>query len=72
MTLRSARTRNQNYSNLFCTQRGNLNVRGIATAAVAELLNSQVGLLQLVSFLTGAGNPINVNCLNIELTKNVG
>jgi hypothetical protein len=37
-----------------------------ARTAVAELLSSQVGLIQLVSFLADAGNLIDFNCLKIE------
>ncbi len=37
-----------------------------AVAEAAELLNSQVGLIQLDSFLAGAGNLIYFNCLKIE------
>ncbi len=40
-----------------------------AVTAVAG--NAQVGLIQLVSLLAGAGNPIYFNCLKIELTKYV-
>jgi hypothetical protein len=50
-------------------------VSGIATAActaVAELLNSQVRFIQLISFLAGACSLTYLNCLKIELTKNVG
>ncbi len=60
-----------------CSPSSLLNVRGSATVArtvVAVLLNSQVGLIQLVSFL--CGNLIFFNCLKIEviieLTKNMG
>jgi hypothetical protein len=73
VTLRSARARNKKYSNLFCTQRGSFDVRGSATAArtaVAELLISQSCLIQLVSFLAGAGNPNNWRWW-ILITKNV-
>jgi hypothetical protein len=50
------------------------NAKGSATAAgtaVAELLNSQLCIIQLVSFLAGACILIYFYCLKIELTKNL-
>jgi hypothetical protein len=49
-------------------------VSGSATTvhtAVAELFNSQVRLIQLVSFLAGACNLIYLDGLKTELTTNV-
>jgi hypothetical protein len=43
-----------------------------ARTAVAELLNSHVRFIQLVLSLAGVYNLIYLNCLKIELTKNVG
>ncbi len=40
-----------------------------AHAAVAELLNSQNRLIQLVSFLAGDCNQIYFNCSKIEFTN---
>ncbi len=74
MILHSARARNLN---CFTTIRYNaaaFNAKGSATAAgtaVAELLNSQLCTIQLVSFLAGACILIYFYCFKIELTKDV-
>ena len=50
------------------------NAKGSATAAgtaVAELLNSQLCIIQLISVLAGACILIYFYCLKIERTKNV-
>jgi hypothetical protein len=56
------------------TQLPLINAKGSATAtgtAVAELLNSQLCIIQLISVLAGACIPIYFYCLKIERTKNV-